>query len=156
MQNDSNVENTDNPNVIEIEGYQTIIKLCKFASEQGLEGCTWTEIIEKLLTESQKKLNAPARVGGAVFRENIDWKSVIECAQRHYGYGQETQPTPLISPQNAIKLAKGEVIIMPKVATQDQFRAFYDAFNSSKGGNTAQRFKDGYVAMTDLFQGENQ
>ena len=52
MQNDSNVENTDNPNVIEIEGYPTIIKLCKFASENGLEGRTWTEIVEKLLSNS--------------------------------------------------------------------------------------------------------
>lgn len=155
MQHVSKVENTDNPNVIEIVGYPTIIKLCKFASENGLEGRTWTEIVEKLLSNSQNKLNAPARIGGTVFRENIQWKTVIECAQRHYNYGEKTQPTPLITPQDAIKLAMGNLVLMPKDATQELFRTFYDAFNASEGGNTAQRFKDGYLAMTGSIQGVN-
>lgn len=65
--------------------------------------------------KAQQKLNKPARVGGTVFREGVAWKTVIECAQRHYDYGQrDTQPTPLISPSDAIKLVSGELVVVPK------------------------------------------
>lgn len=68
--------------------------------------------------KAQQRLNKPARVGGTVFREGVAWKTVIECAQRHYDYGQrDTQPTPLISPSDAIKLASGELVLVPKEPT---------------------------------------
>lgn len=69
--------------------------------------------------KAQQKLNKPARVGGTVFREGVAWKTVIECAQRHYDYAQrDTQPTPLISPNDAIKLASGELLLVPKEPTE--------------------------------------
>lgn len=40
-------------------------------------------------------------------------------------------------------------ILMPKESTQELFRSFYDGFNASQGGNTAQKFKDGYKAMVE-------
>ncbi len=42
-----------------------------------------------------------------------------------------------------------EQVLMPMEPSQELYRAFYDAFNVSEGGNTAQRFKDGYRAMTE-------
>lgn len=46
-------------------------------------------------------------------------------------------------------------VVFPAEPTHELFRAFYDAFNQSEGGNTAQRFKDGYKAMVDHIK-ENQ
>lgn len=46
-----------NPETIEITGDKTIIKLCKFGADNGMEGCSFTEIVEKLLGE-HKKLQA--------------------------------------------------------------------------------------------------
>ena len=44
-----------NPEVIEIEGLKIIHKLCKFAADRGMEGCTFTEIVEPLPKQKQKK-----------------------------------------------------------------------------------------------------
>ena len=40
-----------NPETIEINGSKTILKLCKFAADHGMEGCSFTEIVERLLAE---------------------------------------------------------------------------------------------------------
>lgn len=96
----------------------------------------------------EPKLNAPARVGGVVFRENIPWKTVIECAQRHYDYGQrDVQTTPLISPQNAIKLAMGQLILMPAEPTQEMYRAYIEGANPEESRNAAESFRNGYKEM---------
>ena len=42
-----------NPNTIEITGQKTIIKLCHFGADNGMEGRSFTEIVEKLLSEYQ-------------------------------------------------------------------------------------------------------
>lgn len=46
-----------NPEVIEIEGLKTIHKLCKFAADRGMEGCTFTEIVERMFEELEEKKN---------------------------------------------------------------------------------------------------
>lgn len=43
-----------NPNTIEIHGEKTIVKLCKFGAEHNMEGCSFTEIVERLLNEYQR------------------------------------------------------------------------------------------------------
>lgn len=44
----------ENPEKIEIEGLKTIHKLCKFAAEHNMEGCTFTEIVERMFDELTK------------------------------------------------------------------------------------------------------
>lgn len=46
-----------NPETIEIHGLSTIHKLCKFSADHNMEGCSFTEIIERMfaeLAEAQK------------------------------------------------------------------------------------------------------
>lgn len=82
--------------------------------------------------KAQQKLDKPARVGGAVFREGVAWETIIECAQRHYDYGQrDTQPTPLISPSDAIKLAAGELVLVPKEPTEAMIKHAYGTYEGA-------------------------
>ena len=41
----------ENPNKIEIEGLKTIHKLCNFGAEHGMEGCSFTEIVERMFSK---------------------------------------------------------------------------------------------------------
>lgn len=41
----------ENPEKIEIEGLKTIHKLCKFGAEHNMEGCSFTEIVERMFDE---------------------------------------------------------------------------------------------------------
>ena len=43
-----------NPEKIEIEGLKTIHKLCKFGADHDMEGCTFTEIVERMFDELAK------------------------------------------------------------------------------------------------------
>lgn len=82
--------------------------------------------------KAQQKLNKPARIGGTVFREGVAWRTVIECAQRHYDYAQrDTQPTPLISPSDAIKLASGELVLVPKDPTEAMIKHAYGTYEGA-------------------------
>jgi len=40
-----------NPETIEIHGLSTIHKLCKFGADHNMEGCTFTEIVERIFAE---------------------------------------------------------------------------------------------------------
>lgn len=44
----------NNPETIEIHGLRTITKLCKFGADNNMEGCTFTEIVERLFAELEK------------------------------------------------------------------------------------------------------
>lgn len=47
----------NNPETIEIHGLSTIHKLCKFGADHNMEGCSFTEIVERMfaeLAEAQK------------------------------------------------------------------------------------------------------
>lgn len=47
-------EYRENPETIEIEGLKTIHKLCKFGADHNMEGCTFTEIVERMFDELAK------------------------------------------------------------------------------------------------------
>ena len=47
-----------NPEKIEIEGLRTIHKLCKFGAEHNMEGCSFTEIVERMFDELNAKAQA--------------------------------------------------------------------------------------------------
>ena len=48
------LECKENPETIEIEGLKTIHKLCKFADEHNMEGCTFTEIVECMFSKIEQ------------------------------------------------------------------------------------------------------
>lgn len=48
-----------NPEKIEIEGLKTIHKLCKFGANHNMEGCSFTEIVERMFDELSKVQAAP-------------------------------------------------------------------------------------------------
>ena len=41
----------ENPEKIEIAGLKTIHKLCNFGADHNMEGCTFTEIVERMFDE---------------------------------------------------------------------------------------------------------
>ncbi len=43
-----------NPEKIEIEGLKTIHKLCKFGADHNMEGCTFTEIVERMFSKIEQ------------------------------------------------------------------------------------------------------
>ncbi|MEG0132178.1 MAG: hypothetical protein RR677_11985 [Acinetobacter sp.] len=49
----------ENPNKIEIEGIKTIHKLCKFGADHKMEGCSFTEIVERIFDELAKAQAVP-------------------------------------------------------------------------------------------------
>lgn len=58
-------------------------------------------------------LDAPARVGGGVFREGVKWKTVIESAQRLYEHSKD-KIKPIVSPADLLKIASGDLVLVPK------------------------------------------
>lgn len=48
-----------NPEKIEIEGLKTIHKLCKFGANHNMEGCSFTEIVERMFDELSKAQAIP-------------------------------------------------------------------------------------------------
>lgn len=41
----------ENPETIEIQGLKTIHKLCGFGADHNMEGCSFTEIVERMFVE---------------------------------------------------------------------------------------------------------
>ena len=48
-----------NPEKIEIAGLKTIHKLCKFGADHNMEGCSFTEIVERMFDELAKAQAVP-------------------------------------------------------------------------------------------------
>ncbi|OTG73389.1 hypothetical protein B9T23_13625 [Acinetobacter terrae] len=67
----------ENPNKIEIEGLKTIHKLCNFGAEHDMEGCSFTEIVERMFDELAKAQAVPE---GFVLVEIKDLRDVISNA----------------------------------------------------------------------------
>ena len=49
----------ENPSTIEIHGLSTIHKLCNFGADRNMEGCTFTEIVERMFDELAKAQAVP-------------------------------------------------------------------------------------------------
>ncbi|MEG0828063.1 MAG: hypothetical protein RSG93_06780 [Acinetobacter sp.] len=49
----------ENPEKIEIEGLKTIHKLCRFGADHNMEGCSFTEIVERMFDELAKAQAVP-------------------------------------------------------------------------------------------------
>ncbi|WP_151960882.1 hypothetical protein [Acinetobacter bereziniae] len=87
------------------------------------------EFANALLREATPEgsvLDAPARVGGGVFHEGVKWKTVIESAQRLYEYSKD-EIKPIVSPADMLKIANGELVLVPKEATKEMIERGYEA-----------------------------
>ena len=71
-------------------------------------------------------LDAPARVGGTVFRKGVSMLSVITAAQAHYEYSLKEQPQPIISPADMLRVAAGELVLVPANPTPKMIDATWD------------------------------
>lgn len=58
---------------IEIEGLKTIHKLCKFGADHNMEGCSFTEIVERMFEELQQAQKE-------VVPESINYKQLYKLA----------------------------------------------------------------------------
>lgn len=71
----------ENPETIEIHGLKTIHKLCKFGAENNMEGCTFTEIVERMFLEL-KKLEGCVVVPESELTNTFYWPDsdyVVDC-----------------------------------------------------------------------------
>ena len=87
------------------------------------------EFANALLKEATPEgfvLDAPARVGGGVFCEGVKWKTVIESAQRLYEHSKD-EIKPIVSPSDLLKIASGELVLVPRKATKKMIERGYEA-----------------------------
>ena len=71
-------------------------------------------------------LDAPARVGGGVFRKGVSMLTVVAAAQRHYEYSSKEQPKPIISAADMLRVAAGELVLVPANPTPKMIDATWD------------------------------
>jgi len=69
----------ENPETIEIHGLKTIHKLCKFGADNNMEGCTFTEIVERMFLEL-KKLDGCVVVPESEYKEIAQYKDLYKRA----------------------------------------------------------------------------
>lgn len=77
-------------------------------------------------TPERLVLDAPACVGGIVFRKGVSMLSVITAAQAHYEYSLKEQPQPIVSPADLVRIAAGELILVPVDPTPKMIDATWD------------------------------
>ena len=71
-------------------------------------------------------LDAPARVGSGVFRKGVSMLTVVAAAQRHYEYSSKEQPQPIISAADMLRVATGELVLVPVDPTPKMIDATWD------------------------------
>ena len=84
-----------NPEKIEIEGLKTIHKLCRFGADHNMEGCSFTEIVERMFDELEL---AKAQ---AVPESNALLSAAMDAVQ---------------------KLGSGDFVLVPKEPTKEMIR----------------------------------
>ena len=77
----------ENPEKIEIEGLKTIHKLCKFGADHNMEGCTFTEIVERMFDELAKAQAVQGWIGTEDQMPPID-ETVLVC----WEYAPDIEP----------------------------------------------------------------
>lgn len=89
----------NNPETIEIHGLRTITKLCHFGADNNMEGCTFTEIVERLFAELEKAKAQAVPEGYVLVPKEIP-DSVVSCLENsrfHWGDGTRDYYTPIYS-----------------------------------------------------------
>lgn len=80
-----------NPEKIEIEGLKTIHKLCKFGADHNMEGCTFTEIVERMFSKIEQMKTQVNTLDEMLLNQGealaqAKAQAVPEVAQRQGGY----------------------------------------------------------------------
>ncbi|MFP0926983.1 hypothetical protein ACLDZS_04820 [Acinetobacter baumannii] len=89
----------NNPETIEIHGLRTITKLCHYGADNNMEGCTFTEIVERLFAELEKAKSQAVPEGYCLVPKEIP-DSVVSCLENsrfHWGDGTRDYYTPIYS-----------------------------------------------------------
>ncbi len=79
----------ENPEKIEIEGLKTIHKLCKFGADHNMEGCTFTEIVERMFDDLAKAQAVPE----CKWTQNEDGYFDASCGQSFVFSEPEDKPS---------------------------------------------------------------
>lgn len=89
----------NNPETIEIHGLRTITKLCHFGADNNMEGCTFTEIVERLFAELEKAKAQAVPEGYVLVPKEIPDSvvSYLENSGFHWGDGTRDHYTPIYS-----------------------------------------------------------
>ena len=72
-----------NPEKIEIEGLKTIHKLCKFGADHNMEGCSFTEIVERMFDKLAKAQAVPEVI--TIGNELQSWVAVWSFSAKNDG-----------------------------------------------------------------------
>lgn len=75
-------------------------------------------------------LDAPARVGGLTFQKYIKWSTVVESAQRLYEHSKD-EIKPIVSPADMLKIACGDLVLVPKEKIGALVDELHTAFQSN-------------------------
>ena len=73
----------ENPEKIEIEGLKTIHKLCKFGADHNMEGCSFTEIVERMFDDLAKAQAVPEVI--TIGNELQSWVAVWSFRAKNDG-----------------------------------------------------------------------
>ncbi|MGQ1665818.1 hypothetical protein ACT4W4_12660 [Acinetobacter baumannii] len=71
----------NNPETIEIHGLRTITKLCHFGADNNMEGCTFTEIVERLFAELEKAKAQAVPDGWAIVPQELPLNMALKIAK---------------------------------------------------------------------------
>ncbi|MGX4758648.1 hypothetical protein [Acinetobacter baumannii] len=101
----------NNPETIEIHGLRTITKLCHFGADNNMEGCTFTEIVERLFAELEKAKaqavpDTQQKLTDTYYLEGSDY--VVDCPFEY-----------------DIEIDKGEVLELQKWQRTDSTKVYF-------------------------------
>jgi len=71
------------------------------------------------ISQTEMKLDQPAQIGGATFREGVRWETVINAAKRHYRHNKSQEKSkPIVSPSQLMQIALGDLLLVPKTPSE--------------------------------------
>ncbi|CAH1073673.1 TPA: hypothetical protein ACJETU_001022 [Acinetobacter baumannii] len=119
----------NNPETIEIHGLRTITKLCHFGADNNMEGCTFTEIVERLFAELEKAKAQAVQQSFEIGRLQDRITELLDERQDLYAQINNDQAVPdthIVVPRNREVVVAIEKMVEQQVEasgiTSDVFR----------------------------------
>ncbi|WP_227552987.1 hypothetical protein [Acinetobacter baumannii] len=119
----------NNPETIEIHGLRTITKLCHFGADNNMEGCTFTEIVERLFAELEKAKAQAVQQSFEIGRLQDRITELLDERQDLYAQINNDQAVPdthIVVPRNREVVVAIEKMVEQQVEasgiTNDVFR----------------------------------
>ena len=140
----------ENPNKIEIEGLKTIHKLCNFGAEHDMEGCSFTEIVERMFSKI-KSMQTQVNTLDEMLLNQGD--ALAEAKAQAVPESNALLSDAMDAVQ---KLGSGDFVLVPKVPSADlvnhEHQVFLGHFN--EGGQTGGRSL--YFAYKAMIEAQKQ